>query len=60
MKNYRIGISKALRWEINIKSKYDDPNPINYNVTLYAKSPKRARIKAKTIYTLNKTLKNRK
>ena len=60
MKNYRIGIIKALRWNINIKSKFDDPNPINYNVTLHAKSPKRARIKAKTIYTLNKTLKNRK
>ena len=60
MKNYRIGISKALRWEINIKSKYDGPNPINYNIVLHAKSPKRARIKAKSIYTLNKTLKNRK
>ena len=60
MKNYRIGISKALRWEINIKSKYDGPNPVNYNIVLHAKSPKRAIIKAKSIYTLNKTLKNRK
>lgn len=60
MKKYRMGISKALRWDIDIKSKYDSQNPVNYNITLHAKSPMRARIKAKSIYTLNKTLKNRK